>query len=308
MSKRVIVVSSSSKITLLHNSLVVRREGQKVAIIPSDDIGLLMLEDTTSSISTAALAHCLEKGTTTVICNEKHLPTGLLLPLEGHSLQSASIQLQAEVALPRRKRLWQEVIRAKIRHQAETLMRNEIDGMAVASLENRVRSGDPDNVEARAARIYWPLLFGEQFRRDRDAAGTNSLLNYGYALIRASMARALVGAGLSPSLGLHHHNQYNAYCLADDMFEPLRPLVDHEVRCIPAEHHQFGLTPLTKKKLLTILTRNLIVNGSPLPMFEALGRYSASLREALREGHEALQIPRLEFARPDADEDSDDDT
>ena len=121
------------------------------------------------------------------------------------------------------------------------------------------------------------------------------------------MARALVGAGLSPSLGLHHHNQYNAYCLADDMFEPLRPLVDHEVKCIPGPQHSFGLTLPTKTRLLALLTRNLHVNGTPLPLFEALVRYSASLREALQNGHDALQIPRLEFVTPDADEDSDDD-
>jgi CRISPR-associated protein Cas1 len=307
MSKRIIVISTPSRVNVLHHNLVIRRDDKSNVVIPTEDVGLLLLEDTTSSISTAALAHCLEMGTTTIVCNDKHLPTGLLLPLEGHTLQSAGIQLQAQVALPRRKRLWQEVIRAKIRHQAESLSQHGVDSTPVAILESRVRSGDPDNVEARAARIYWPLMFGESFRRDREASGTNALLNYGYALIRAAMARALVGAGLSPSLGLHHHNQYNAYCLADDMFEPLRPLVDHEVRRIPASQHQFGVTLETKKRLLLLLTRSLRVKDTPLPVFEALVRYSASLRDALQEGHEALQIPRLEFVPPDADEDSDDD-
>lgn len=301
MSKRIAVISSAAMLRHELGSLVICRESLPEVRIPVEDLGLLVLEDSAILITTTALAKCMEHGAAVVVCDSHHMPTGLLVPIAGHSLQVTTMRSQVAATEPTKKRIWQKIVRAKIANQARVLEARQLDPTPVAVLEDRVRSGDVDNVEARAARIYWPLLFGPSFRRNRDASGANALLNYGYALIRAATARAIVGAGLTPSFGVHHHNQYDTFCLADDLFEPLRPMVDLEVYRMTADLDRLDVNPQSKHRLLTLLTRNLTWSGAPLPLFEAMVHYCASFREALQQGPDGFRIPDVEFSAPPAE-------
>ncbi len=229
-----------------------------------------------------------------LICNARHLPGAILLPIEGNSLHSKTIAQQAQITEPTRKRLWQEIVKAKICEQANVLLNAKVDNHPLPAYVKMVRSGDPDNYEAQAARIYWQRLFGKTFRRDPDGFGINILLNYGYAVMRAAVARAIVGAGLHPSMGLHHHNQYNAFCLADDLLEPLRPAVDRKVyelcKRLPDEP---ALTPESKRTLLETLGVDCTINGQRLPLMTSLHHYAANIRKAICDGQKRVEIPAL---------------
>ena len=179
--------------------------------MPVEDLGILILDHPAITHTQPLLTACLENNVVVILCDIKHLPTGILIPLEGHSLQGKTFISQTQLSEPTRKRLWQTIIQSKIRAQAQTLIGAVGDNGSLSPLGAKVRSGDPDNIEAQAARLYWRKLFGEDFRRDRNMLGTNALLNYGYAIMRAAVARAIVGAGLHPSLGLHHHNQFDSF-------------------------------------------------------------------------------------------------
>ncbi|AKU69950.1 type II CRISPR-associated endonuclease Cas1 [Prevotella fusca JCM 17724] len=196
--------------------------------IPIEDIGVVILDNRRITITSGVMEALLENNCAVITCNPKSMPIGLLLPLSGNTIQNERFRSQLEASLPLRKQLWQQTIKQKILNQEHTLRINtdkETNCMRVWS--NDVRSGDPDNLEARAAAYYWKNLFTEypNFVRDREGIPPNNLLNYGYAILRAIIARALVGSGLLPTLGIHHHNRYNAYCLADDIMEPYRPYV-----------------------------------------------------------------------------------
>ncbi|HJT36296.1 MAG TPA: type II CRISPR-associated endonuclease Cas1, partial [Pirellulales bacterium] len=195
--------------------------------VPLTEIAVLIAAHPQVTFTQAVLGGLAAAGGIFIVCDERWLPAGMLLPLRGHHLQARRFQAQAAVAAPVKKRLWQQIVRAKIETQAQALETLHGDSAGLRPLVPLVRSGDPENIEARAARIYWPLLFAdESFRRQWEAGDQNRLLNYGYAVLRAIVARALCAAGLHPTLGLHHHNQYSAFCLADDLMEPFRPVVD----------------------------------------------------------------------------------
>ena len=177
----------------------------------------------------AVLAELSTRGSAFIVCDRNRMPAGLLIPLDGHSIQTERLRKQIALKLPLRKRLWQQIVRAKIAMQSEMLESAHSKDAGLRALVPEVRSGDPGNVEARAARIYWKTQLGAAFRRDIDAEDENRFLNYGYAVLRAASARAICAVGLHPSLGLHHHNKYNSWCLADDIMELFRPLVDATV-------------------------------------------------------------------------------
>jgi CRISPR-associated protein Cas1 len=202
--------------------------------IPFADIAVLVTSHPQISFTQAVLAGLAAAGGMFIVSNEKHLPAAMLLPLSTHSTQTERFARQAGVSLPTRKRAWQQIVRAKLRAQARLLEEATGSDGGLGVMAGKVRSGDPDNLEAQAARIYWQALFGrgasgEAFRRDPDGGGVNVHLNYGYAVLRAIVARALCASGLHPSLGVHHHNRYDTFCLADDLMEPFRPLVDRVV-------------------------------------------------------------------------------
>ena len=208
----------------------IKKEAERT--IPIEDIGVVILDNRRITITSGVMEALLENNCAVITCNQKSMPVGLLLPLCGNTTQSERFRSQIDASLPLRKQLWQQTIKQKILNQEYVLRTNtdkETNCMRVWS--NDVRSGDPDNLEARAAAYYWRNLFTNypNFVRDREGTPPNNLLNYGYAILRAIIARALVGSGLLPTLGIHHHNRYNAYCLADDIMEPYRPYVDQLV-------------------------------------------------------------------------------
>ena len=228
MIKRTLYFGQAAYLSLRDGQLLVRLPAEERSrSIPIEDIGVLILDHQQVSI-THGLMNALEAHKCALItCSASHMPSGLFLPLDAHSLQSERFQTQIEATLPLKKQLWQQTVRMKIQNQARVL--EEVYAHPQTNMlawVKQVRSGDPDNLEARAAAYYWANLFPSlpRFTREREESAPNALLNYGYALLRAVVARSLVSVGLLPTLGIHHHNRYNAYCLADDIMEPLSPL------------------------------------------------------------------------------------
>ncbi|TVM03530.1 MAG: type II CRISPR-associated endonuclease Cas1 [Candidatus Brocadia sp. WS118] len=294
MIKRIVEISNPARLSLKNRQMVVEREGFDSATVPVEDMGVLILDHPQITHTQGLLAACAENNVALLVCSEKHLPCAILLPLEGNSLHSRTIAQQAQVTEPTRKRLWQAIVQAKIREQAKVLLKATGDGNPLPAYAKRVKSGDTENVEAQASRIYWQRLYGPAFRRDFDAPGINRLLNYGYAVIRASVARAIVSTGLHPSLGLHHHNQYNSFCLADDLVEPLRPAVDMKVYELWKRHQgEPALTPENKRALLETLSADCVMNGQRLPFMTSLHHYAASVRKVICGEHKRVEIPRL---------------
>lgn len=250
---------------------------------PIEDIGVVVLDNKQITITTGAMEAMLENNCALITCDSHSMPVGLMLPLCGNTTQSERFRHQIEASLPLKKQLWQQTVQCKINNQASVLHAlrgEEIRCMRVWARD--VRSGDAENMEGRAAAYYWKFLFGQHidgFTRDRDGVPPNNLLNYGYAILRAVIARALVTSGLLPTLGIHHHNRYNAYCLADDIMEPYRPYVDELVyklvknKGLPTD----GLTREWKAELLAIPTLDVIISGKRSPLMVAAGQTTASL-------------------------------
>ncbi|HTZ75989.1 MAG TPA: type II CRISPR-associated endonuclease Cas1 [Candidatus Aquilonibacter sp.] len=261
--------------------------------IPLADIAVLIVSHPQVSFSHAVLSGLAEAGGVFVTCNEKHMPVAMLLPLAVHSLQTERLAAQAGAALPLKKRLWQEIVRAKIRAQGRLLEEKTGNDRGLGAMAVRVRSGDVGNLEAQAARIYWQnLIGGNGFRRDPDAGGPNACLNYGYAVLRAIVARAICGAGLHPSLGVHHHNRYDTFCLADDLMEPFRPIVDREVaRLTDLPGADFPLDRESKRALLKRLLGRFSNEEESRTLFDWIGRSASSLAGVIEGRCERLELP-----------------
>lgn len=254
---------------------------KSIVIRPIEDIGLVVLDHKQITITTGVLDALLENNSSVVTCDSKSMPVGLLLPLSGNTVQNERFRKQLDASLPLKKQLWQQTVKVKISNQAAVLkscLKEKSNCMYIWADE--VRSGDPDNLEARAAAYYWKNLFAhvEGFTRDREGVFPNNLLNYGYAILRAVIARALVSTGLLPTLGIHHHNRYNAYCLADDIMEPYRPYVDELVfQLVKKYKNECELTKEVKGALLSIPTIEVIIGGKRSPLMVAASQTSASL-------------------------------
>jgi len=273
------------------------RTAERLASVPAEDVGLVLVDQPATTYSHAALTTLLEHDAAVVVCGRNHLPAGLLLPFGEHSQVVWRLRAQVAARRPLRKRLWRQIVQAKIRAQARNLARGTAVRTRLLALARTVRSGDPENAEAQAARAYWGVLFtgvgwadATPFRRDPDGPPPNGLLNYGYAVLRAAVARAVVGAGLLPAIGLRHANRSNAFCLADDLVEPLRPLVDRAARELWAAG-EVEVTPAAKRVLLELLTAEVECGGLRGPLMVALHRYAASLVECLEGQAQALRIP-----------------
>jgi CRISPR-associated protein Cas1 len=231
------------------------------------------------------------RGVPVVLCGPNHRPAALVWPVDGHHAQAGRMSDQAGASLPLKKRLWQQIVRAKILEQGAALAAVGAESSGFRLLARKVRPGDPDNVEAEAARRYWPLLFGPQFRRDTDGGGLNGLLNYGYAVLRAATARAVMAAGLHPSLGLMHSNRGNALVLVDDLMEPFRPIVDREVHRLGRE----GIVEVTteaKASLARIMVLDLATDEGLSPLMTCLDRLAASLTKAYAGESDRLALPK----------------
>lgn len=254
---------------------------QKAEVTKSiEDIGIVLLDNKQITITSGVLEALLENNCAVITCDSKSMPVGLLLPLYGNTTQNERFRYQLGASLPLMKQLWQQTIKVKIENQAAVLNKctgGEIRCMKVWASE--VKSGDSENMEARAATYYWKNLFRvEGFTRDREGIPPNNLLNYGYAILRAVVARGLVASGLLPTWGIHHHNRYNAYCLADDIMEPYRPYVDELVYNIVVSGIDYEvLTKEIKAKLLAIPTLDVVVSGKRSPLMIAVSQTTASL-------------------------------
>lgn len=291
MLTRVVEIGNPAKLRLADRALEVERADQPLVRIPLEDLGLLLIDHPQVTLTHALVQACAAAGTAIISCDAKHLPCAALVPFAGHSLHAKVVQAQADASLPSRKRLWQTVVRAKIRAQADCLLICRQHAGGLPNLIDQVRSGDPENVEAQAAQRYWRQLFGDDFRRDQDGEGINALLNYGYAILRSAIARAAVGSGLHPGLGLHHCNQYNAYALADDLMEPLRPAVDRLVFDLCRDSIVPALDRPTKALLISLTASDCRVDDQRLPFFAALPRYTASIARVLLGDEDGVVIP-----------------
>jgi len=290
--KRTIEISrDAAHLAVRHEQLLIKRNGEIVGQVPCEDIGVVLVDHPATTYTHAALTSLAASDAAVVICGRDHLPVAMLLPLTDHSQVVWRLRDQLQVNRPLEKQLWKQLVQAKIRGQAENLPTGTPAHKKLLALARNVRSGDPRNVEAHAARVYWDnWLWQEEFRRDQDGAGINAFLNYGYAVVRASVARAIVGAGLLPSLGIHHHHRGNAFCLADDLVEPLRPMVDDRVR----ELHRQGYEELNqpgKAALLELLTERVRLGEITGPLMVMVHRMVASLVRCYAGETKRLEIP-----------------
>ena len=287
MIKRTLCFTNPAYLSLKNEQLVVKMPAsesvsESITTIPVEDIGVVVLENRQITITSGLMDALLENNCALITCDSKSLPVGLMLPLCGNTTQSERFRHQIEASLPLKKQLWQQTIQAKINNQAAVLDNcTDAETACMYVWAKDVKSGDSENHEGRAAAYYWKKLFGyiEDFNRDREGVPPNNLLNYGYAILRAVVARALVSSGMLPTLGIHHHNRYNAYCLADDIMEPYRPFVDELVfnlikeKGLPEE----GLTREWKVELLKVPVLDVVISGKRSPLMIAAAQTTASL-------------------------------
>lgn len=266
------------------------------ASIPLEDVGVVLLDHPQITITHALISDLNERNVALISCNEKHMPSGLMLPLDGNHVQSERFRVQIDASEPLLKNLWAQTVKAKIENQAALLQRLEIDNKRLLALVPQIKSGDPDNIEGRAAAVYWKLLFYDgDFVRDRFGNEPNSQLNYVYAVLRAIVARALVSSGMLPTLGIFHRNKYNAYCLADDIMEPYRPFCDELVYRMFMENlfDSEEISTAQKAKLLAIATADVMIDGKKSPLMVAMSRTTSSLYECFEGTRRKIVYPEF---------------
>lgn len=298
---RIVDIATDGRHLSAHRGfMIVSEERREVGRVPLDDVCAVVVHAHGVTWTTSLAVALAERGALLLLCGPNHAPVAVCLPVEGHHAQNARIHAQMDAGRPLQKQLWRAIIVAKIGWQGAVLESHGIPATAFDLLARKVRSGDPDNVEAQAARRYWPLLMGEAFRRDRDADGVNALLNYGYTVLRALCARSAVAAGLHPSMGVHHANRGNPFALADDLVEPLRPLVDALALRLVARGVE-TVTPVAKRAFAGLVALDLPVEGGTTTVAGAAlraGQTLAAAFEARRAGLLTLPRPpsRLELA------------
>lgn len=295
MIKRTLYFSNGCYLHKLNDQLVVEFDDKtkEKRQVPIEDIGLIVLDHYQVKITSALLQALTENNAAIVVCDAKHLPAGALLPFASHHAFTEKLYYQLESSLPLRKNLWQQTIVAKINNQAKLL---EAMGIGVENMKlwsRQVRSGDPDNYEARAAAYYWDN-YAEGFRRHRFGDPPNNLLNYGYAILRAVVARALVASGMLLAVGIHHRNKYNPFCLADDIMEPFRPYVDKLVMEIAETHDDVTeLTPALKTQLLSVPVIDIVIDGQSSPLMVGVQRTTASLMKCFEGTTRKILYPEM---------------
>lgn len=276
--------------------MIVERNDMDDRSFPIEDIGIVILDHQQITITQSVLAKLLENNSAVITCNDIHHPVGMFLNLCGNTLQSQKFTHQIAASAPLKKQLWQQTITAKIQNQANFFEQKQIPNRLLQNLAATVKSGDTDNNEAQAAAHYWKNIFPDflNFKRQRDGDPPNNLLNYGYAILRAVVARSLVASGLLPTLGIFHRNQYNAYCLADDIMEPYRPYVDSVVWDIVRMNGKFlEVTPNMKQELLKIPALDVMIDEKKSPLMNAVQRTTASLAKCYEGTGRKLLYPVL---------------
>ena len=296
MIKRIVEISEHpAHLRVRRKQLEILHEGEVLGRVSCEDLGILIIDHPRVTYSHQAMTTLSSLGAVVILCDDTHHPVATVLPVANHSQVVTRLQLQVEASQPTKKRIWKQIIKAKIARQAENLSDSASCKNRLEELSRTVRSGDPKNHEAQAARLYWGEWLNDlpesvEFKRERYGSAPNNLLNYGYAIYRAVLARSIVAAGLNPALGVKHSHRSNVFCLADDLIEPLRPYVDASVRMLFASGHQ-DLDRYTKSALLEILTETFSSSTGEGPLLVVLNRYVASFVRCLENSQNDLEIP-----------------
>ena len=298
MIKRTLYFGNPAYLKTASEQLIIEmQDSGETKSVPIEDIGLVILDHQQITITQAVMAKLLANNTALITCDNTHHPVGLQLCLDGHTLQSQKFKVQIAASTPLKKQLWQQTIIAKIENQSALLEMGRAENKYLLNLASIVKSGDSGNNEAKAALYYWKHIFPDflEFKRERFGLPPNNLLNYGYAILRAMVARSLVASGLLPTLGIFHRNQYNAYCLADDVMEPYRPFTDKVVCNIVRMNGRFlEMTPAMKKELLSIPAMDVMIEGQKSPLMNAVQRTTASLAKCFEGGSRRMLYPVLQ--------------
>ncbi|NLK49816.1 MAG: type II CRISPR-associated endonuclease Cas1 [Candidatus Cloacimonetes bacterium] len=260
---------------------------------PLDNIGCIIVNSYGAQFSNQTLIRLAEANIPLLICGNNAMPIGMLLSTSQNVYRKQRIETQIKASVPLRKQLWQSIVKAKISNQSNVLKKLKKEYKDMVLLATNVRSGDADNSEAVAARRYWNRLFEESFKRDPELPGINAFLNYGYAIIRAAICRAIVGTGLLPELGVNHRNMMNPFCLADDIMEPFRPFIDIKVHALATQNHD-ALTPAIKKELISILKTQINFQGKRVHLDQSMLTIVYQFIESLNQKKPLLQFPILE--------------
>lgn len=298
MIKRTLLFSNPVHLSTRKNQVVIKYpDEEKQPTVPIEDVGVLLMEHPQITISHTLISKLLANNAAIVTCDAQHLPQGMMLNLNGHHTQQEQFRNQMGVSEEMKARLWQQTVQAKIRNQAALLRQNGLDTQNMERWAGKVQPGDPDNYEARAAANHWKKLFEEHirsFKRGRFEGAPNNLLNYGYAVLRAVIARSLVGSGLLPTLGYHHRNKYNAYCLADDVMEPYRPYVDELVLELVRSLDDYDeLTRQIKGELLQVPVLDAFIGGQSSPLMLAAQQTTSSLAKCYAGDRKTIKFPEM---------------
>lgn len=284
-----------AKLNVRNDQLIISIGDDREASAPLSEIAALVVSNPQVSYSHAALAGLAREGAALIVCDEKRMPAAMMMPIVGHHLQAERFALQAGSSLPGKKNIWRQIIKAKVAAQGRLLAELRGHDFGLLAMAKMVKSGDPYNVEAQASRKYWPALFNDKkFKRDREGKDVNRFLNYGYAVLRAIVARSICASGLHPSLGVHHHNRYDSFCLADDLMEPFRPVVDRAVVKLSEERGTDApMDRETKACLIGALMARFEIEGEQRSLFDISAKAAAGLARAFAGKNARLNIPEI---------------
>lgn len=296
MLNRVLEIAEENRYLSLKRGFIVIQQGsEELGSVPLDDVAVLLLSAQGVTLTKNVINALSEKGCITIFCGQNYIPLSMVLPVASHTYFTKIIKIQINSSEPFKKRIWQQIVIQKIKNQALSLKycgkEDNID--LIEKISRMVKSGDPDNREAYAARMYWKSLFGDTFIRDKDGHGINAFLNYGYAIMRACMARAICSHGLIPSLGIHHDNNLNQFCLADDLFEIYRPIVDTMVYKLTDEG-ETELNPENKRALASLLKVKVHTSEGESQVVQSMQYFASSLVNALEVGKPDIELPSWE--------------
>jgi CRISPR-associated protein Cas1 len=292
MIKRTLFFENKCSLTLKYEQLVVKTVDREKTI-PIEDIGFIVIENQETYISVPVLSKLAANNVSVIFCDNKHMPQSMLLNLDAHHIQQELFRHQINASEPLKKQLWQQIISHKIKNQSLLLIKNGKNDTPLEYYQSKVLSGDSDNREGVAAAYYWKNIFEFKFKRERNGKYPNLFLNYGYIILRAAVARALSGSGLLNTLGIHHHNKYNAFCLADDIMEPYRPLIDAKVLNIIDKYDEHDLITPIKLELLNVLTQTVYFEDTKSPLMVALSRTTSSLQQCFAGKTRKILYPKL---------------
>lgn len=296
MLKRTLIFQSPGYLNLADKQLCFSSRisgGNSKRTVPVEDIGIIVIENSQILITTALMQALAENNVIVVFCDDKHMPASFFSAMTANETAQKHIQAQLTASEALKNRLWKQTVSAKIRNQAQVLMRKQLEGTRLIEMSKEVKNGDPENVEGVAARFYFSKIYDGKFSRDPEGDMPNAALNYGYAIIRAAMARALTGSGLLCVAGIHHHNKYNPFCLADDIMEPYRAFVDEEIFSNHIYRENTEITREMKRELLSLLAADVLIKGMKRPLQNAMSYTTASLVRCFLKEQQEIDYPEF---------------